>query len=277
MHGLGRKNASILTLLYMFRRMSRIFPVLLMVFWSLCACDSSESQGEPDLLYGFPSVAAPATVPDAVAEAYAEDAAQLAFEIVREVDRDAASVVLPEALQETFFNALGHVWHVTGIPERDSVVVHYGIHPYPTYSLHDVVVGVHLSAPWVQSWIDGDALTGEPSIDRITQAWDLTLAERLDPFCSLCYVILHTEQPINTLALAVEFTDIEGVRYAEPSALAGAGDSIDVTSLDDAVELVYSKGFGDCPAGCINRRYWRFRVAVDGSVEFLESYGSPLP
>ena len=257
--------------------MIRLLPILLVALSVLSACDSSESADASDPLYGFPGIVAPPSLPDSVAEAYAEDAAYLAFEIVREVDGDVADIVLPEGLRGTLFNALGHVWHETNMPARDSVVAQYDIHVFPGRSLHEVIVGVDTSASWIQAWTDGDVLTGEPAIDRLVNDWNLMLDDPLDADCSLCYVVLRTNEPLNILALAAEFTGIEGVRWAEPNGRIGDGNTIEVAPAENAVELLYSKGFGDCPAGCILRHYWRFSVAADGSVEFLESYGSPLP
>lgn len=36
-------------------------------------------------------------------------------------------------------------------------------------------------------------------------------------------------------------------------------------------------GWGDCPAGCINRHQWRFDVRPDGTLTLLEETGEPLP
>ena len=41
-------------------------------------------------------------------------------------------------------------------------------------------------------------------------------------------------------------------------------------------QLTYSHGWGDCPSGCIHRRYWQFNVYPDCSVEFVTSYGDPV-
>ena len=36
-------------------------------------------------------------------------------------------------------------------------------------------------------------------------------------------------------------------------------------------------GWGDCPAGCINRHVWRYEVAPDRTVRLVEETGEPLP
>lgn len=36
-------------------------------------------------------------------------------------------------------------------------------------------------------------------------------------------------------------------------------------------------GWGDCPAGCINRHVWTFEVGADGAVKLLTETGDPVP
>ena len=257
--------------------MIRSIPILLVGVILLGACDSTESPSGPTTAYGFPNIAAPPPLPDSVAQQYVEDAALLAFQITRGVEGDAASIVLPEPLRETLYNALGHVWHSSNLPARDSVIVQFDIHPFHLHSVHRLRVSVETEADWIQAWIDGEIMTGNAEVDQITQEWALTLEEPLDPNDPFPTAQLYSEEARNLLSLSSEFEGIEGVRYSNPRTYAGDGNTIDVAPRENAIELVYSRGFGDCPSGCIGRHYWRFSVAADGSVEFLESYGSPLP
>ena len=41
--------------------------------------------------------------------------------------------------------------------------------------------------------------------------------------------------------------------------------------------VVVTKGWGDCPAGCINRHTWTYEVDGSGSVRLVEEAGDPLP
>lgn len=36
-------------------------------------------------------------------------------------------------------------------------------------------------------------------------------------------------------------------------------------------------GWGDCPAGCIDRHTWTYDVSADGDVVFVGETGDPLP
>ncbi|MEW5991742.1 MAG: hypothetical protein AB1736_10425 [Chloroflexota bacterium] len=44
-----------------------------------------------------------------------------------------------------------------------------------------------------------------------------------------------------------------------------------------AYRITLTLGWGDCPAGCINRHAWAFEVTGDGQVTLLEESGVPMP
>ncbi|TAK00733.1 MAG: hypothetical protein EPO36_07640 [Chloroflexota bacterium] len=46
---------------------------------------------------------------------------------------------------------------------------------------------------------------------------------------------------------------------------------------DGAYRVSLTVGWGDCPAGCINRHVWTFEVTADGQVTLLEESGDPVP
>ncbi len=45
----------------------------------------------------------------------------------------------------------------------------------------------------------------------------------------------------------------------------------------DGYRLEFEVGWGDCPAGCIDRHRWTYEVARDGSVELIAEEGPPVP
>ena len=49
----------------------------------------------------------------------------------------------------------------------------------------------------------------------------------------------------------------------------GASRWVQVNEMPDAFILTFVAGSGDCPAGCINHDYVKFRVGRDGSVKKL--------
>lgn len=67
---------------------------------------------------------------------------------------------------------------------------------------------------------------------------------------------------------ATELTpDIIGAsRYWEATPLAAGGYTI-----------VMTVGWGDCPAGCIERHVWTYDVAADGGLELVSEVGDEVP
>lgn len=45
----------------------------------------------------------------------------------------------------------------------------------------------------------------------------------------------------------------------------------------DGWEVTMHAGWGDCPAGCINRHEWVYGVSPAGDVELLRESGDPVP
>jgi hypothetical protein len=46
---------------------------------------------------------------------------------------------------------------------------------------------------------------------------------------------------------------------------------------DGAFQITMTLGWGDCPAGCVERHTWIYNVAADGQLTLVEESGDPLP
>lgn len=203
-------------------------------------------------------------LPDSVRQAYEEDAAQLAVRYVQRRTPGSGAVELPDDRVELFYNALVHVYNADQIPERDEVV---DIHTFPRYNTHEVIVAVDTTVGWTEAWQAGERLTGQPDIDALLEDYELSVEYK--PSSAQSYALVRSETPINPVALSEQFESIGGVVYAEQNGYAGDGNDIEATVESDAVVLTYSRGWGDCPAGCIHREAWTFRVEGDGTVRFV--------
>jgi hypothetical protein len=51
----------------------------------------------------------------------------------------------------------------------------------------------------------------------------------------------------------------------------------EATPTADGFQVVVELGWGDCPAGCINRHRWTYRVGPDGTTTLLSETGDPVP
>jgi hypothetical protein len=75
------------------------------------------------------------------------------------------------------------------------------------------------------------------------------------------------------IALDPHFT---GLQPKNPD-LIGACCFYEATTTADGYQVNVELGWGDCPAGCINRHRWSYSVAPDGSTTLLSETGEPVP
>lgn len=244
------------------------------------SCDLTDSNGDDqyDWTKGK-TITRPddSAIPDSTKLLYWEDAGLLAL---RDVQADSAAkyslIEIPDELVQLYYAGLIHIYHAEKIPERDSVVSLYKIHMYSTISLHSLLVDVDSSKEWTRAWRNGRRLTGNAQVDELMERYSL----ELDGYYSwpdLQLAVLRSQKPLNILALGRSFGKVSGVIYAEPNGVMGDGNNITASIQPEFLRCVFSVGYGDCPAGCIARRFWEFQVGYDGKVTFVRSYGSPPP
>ena len=69
----------------------------------------------------------------------------------------------------------------------------------------------------------------------------------------------------------------EGAMPLDPQMI-GASRWWEAAANDDGTYSVkVTLGWGDCPAGCINRHTWTYRVGGDGGLTLVEEAGDPVP
>jgi hypothetical protein len=139
-----------------------------------------------------------------------------------------------------------------------------------------IAVDADPTLPWMQQLSMGNVPTGTPAIDQLLATYGMTLANyHVFPWGHAA--AFSTEANVNIPALCALFAAQPGVNYAEPDGGCCDGNRITDSVYTDHVNLVYSYGWGDCPAGCTMRRFWEFNVFPDCSVEYVGSYGAALP
>ena len=246
--------------------MRKSFFTLLLLGWAILA------NGQI-----IPSVC---TAPDSIVAQYRADAYRLALQkIYRRHLPERDSIRIPRAHADTVLRALVAVYNATTLPARDSVVNRYAIHSFPAPVLNSLMIAADSGHSWMQQLSAGNAPTGYAPLDNILAAYDL----RRDYYYSFSsafgydVVTFTTDSSYNLPPLTQRFGAIPGVLYADLKSVIGDGNNITDSIYADHVELIYSYGFGDCPAGCTGRRFWKFKVYFDCSVEFVRGYGTPLP
>jgi len=222
----------------------------------------------------FRSTVDDSKVPESLRAAYREDAARLALRDL--LARGYAGIEIPHDAVQPYYDALVLVHNATGLPARDSVVDVYGIHTFPqpaTRSLYTIVAG---DQEWAQRLARDSVPTGDAVVDRLLSDYALSFDRAHTLSTGELLIVLRSALSLNVAALAPQFVVAPGVRASQPNGAFGDGNDIDATR-GDAILVDYSVGYGDCPSGCINRRFYHFAAHADGTVEYLGASGAPPP
>lgn len=216
-------------------------------------------------------------IPDSIKTKLKEDASLLAL---RDVHADPQSkqdlITIPQELIDFYYYGLVHVYNDMNIPQRDSVFSIHNIHAFRRPEHHSIIVAVDSNKSWTNNWRLGNRLTGNSQIDGLVLNYDLRLMNYYS-YAILHAAVLESPKPINIYALGKKFQSIDGVIFAEENRTGGDGDDINASIEAEFLSIEFSKGWGDCPAGCIYRHYWLFNIKFDGSVSFIKSYGDVIP
>lgn len=223
------------------------------------------------------SVVSSCLASDSVIENYQDDADRLTVKRIFTINASYKdSVKIPKPWSDTIMNALLAVYNATILPARNTVVS-LNIHTFPNLTLSNVYVTADSNQTWMQQLHNNVVPTGYTTLDSLMDKYNLHLIQYHDNYHINLYhrITFKSDSNLNISALSNLFETLNGVAYSDPNNGCCDGDNIQCVIYPSFVRLVYSKGWNDCPSGCINRHYWEFKVYYDCSVEFIGEYGSP--
>jgi Secretion system C-terminal sorting domain len=216
------------------------------------------------------------SAPAAVRAFYDNDASQLAVRMMQNHPSWQDSVTIPADLYERAMSMLLAVYNATQLPERDTVVECLAIHTFPSIWPYSVLVAAASSETWAQKYEDGIFPTGNAAFDGLITQYNLANGGSFQIGPSIFFTIT-SEKALNPTALVALFEAVPGVNFAELDGVFGDGNNIQLQpTLIEDVEMTYTVAWGDCPAGCIFERNWKFRVNLDCQVQFVEVWGNEL-
>jgi hypothetical protein len=73
-----------------------------------------------------------------------------------------------------------------------------------------------------------------------------------------------------------QYPTFSGIGPADPNLIGGCC-SWQGVETEEGYAVTFEVGWGDCPAGCIDRHAWTFSVTRDGAVTLVDDRGSPVP
>ncbi|MCC6721629.1 MAG: T9SS type A sorting domain-containing protein [Bacteroidia bacterium] len=207
---------------------------------------------------------------------YKNDADRLALRRIYKSNLDYKNeTAIPDQLSDTILKVLIAVFNAKTLPQVDTITSLLKIHSFPSPVLNDFHFRVDTNLSWSKNLRRSILPCNEPKIDSIIELYHLKIRNAYD-FIGDYMITLSSDSNYNLFPLTEYIEKIQGIRYCEVNGFIGDGSDISDSVKNDRVVLTYSYGWGDCPAGCIYRRYWRFNIYYDCSVEFVRSYGSKL-
>jgi hypothetical protein len=175
------------------------------------------------------------------------------------------TVILPQWAAQRAFQAIAWLWLDSGLAERDTVFDVYALREHGDNDFHSI------------DCVCGDQSKYQALLDSFQFSRDTTLP----------LLLFRSPLLLNTIGVASGVNEclgyprkgVPGVPFicAEPNWFGGDGDWVTATFEQNGTVVEFSVGYGDCPAGCLRRRSWKFGVSSDGKVQFLGATGDHPP
>ena len=223
-------------------------------------------------LLSFRLSAQPCDLNSAIDSVYSFDASMLAL---REMNSGtdsvwSDSVSIPDSLIDKYLELISTVY-LLNTGTTDTIFNHYQIHVFPDIPYQHLSMRVDGSYGWIKVFLQDSVSSGNAVFDSIIHLYDFKL-EYYYSFATSDAMTIKTNRTLNVKALENTFEKIDGLSDVYAPSIAGDGDNIETDLRNDTAFMVFSKGWGDCPAGCINKQYWEFTV-TDCQAQFDRSYG----
>ncbi len=160
---------------------------------------------------------------------------------------------------------------------RQKFPVTTDLHALPDGNMRDTLVAVFKDAPWRDNWEAGTLKTSNAALDALLTEYKLAAVQKVITFDDSTVFKLTFEHPLNIRGIVTRIKNTsDRIKYTEINGLVGDGNNIAFQQGKGQKKYDFSRGWGDCPSGCINRRHWVVTIATNGDMTIEES-GSPLP
>jgi len=214
---------------------------------------------------------------DFIAENYAATAKQLIF---RDIIRDSAAhpgFANPHFNSkevDNILDALEAIYRLN-IPESDTVFEIAQIRARPFYSMNSLMIEVDTAAPEVKALIDNKP-TGNPLLDSLLNEYQFNEVETAYSYPRFNWLTISSEENLNLLPIRDALSKLPFFYHVEFNYIIGGGNNISL-KRGNGLTFNFEIGWGDCPAGCIYKRHWVFKVDDHCNASFINSYGQPYP
>lgn len=211
-------------------------------------------------------------------QAYERDVKDLALRRIIAFDHpDKSAVEIPQIWQDSIWNGLAAIFNSLNIPERDTIFNIFCIHhdsPQQSALVDEIYISTNTA--WTYDSLTLHLNTGNPVLDSFLLRHGIIYRSVFAPGI----IRAQTARIINTQALMDSLETFPEVNYTEPVFYAGDANQIRYRTENGEQFFDFHLRWGDCPAGCINRRIWQFKVSSGCTVQYLgktDQFGGGYP
>lgn len=190
------------------------------------------------------------------------------------------SLFLPDELENDIFGRFGQIYCMTDSPERDTVLDSLRIHARGYLSSNRFSIYINKDELWQQNFYNEIIPTGNSFIDSLYTTLEFEIIDKREfSFTLQRYWIeieANIEDNMNIIHLGEVLANHDDISLS--SGLNTTDGNEMFLEIDDENNFIFTfkRGWGDCPSGCIHKRYWEFKVTENCEAEFVRSYGSFL-
>jgi len=241
--------------------MKKFLPLLIALIF-ISSCEDNNSLGLESI-----------ELSDAIVESYSRDAKMLyMYEIFLDsTNQNRNNPIIDEDEITSILKIIQAVYDLK-IPERDTVFQVYPIRARYCFSLSSVSLRVNPDLSEIQNLSDEIFPTGKSELDELLNFYGFDSVRLSYSYPRFPWMTIYTDKEFNMIPVENELEELSSIEIAEFSkGCIGDGNNITLERFEDYAIISFSIGSGDCPAGCIKRRYWEFRVA-NGRARLMRSY-----
>jgi hypothetical protein len=181
--------------------------------------------------------------------------------------REASDVWIPQALATEIDADLKKIRQRFGQLEP--------IRARPENDLYSLLLEVAQDAPWRAAWEAGTLTTGDAAVDDLLRTYKAVRVQRITSLNDSVIFALHFQDPLNPRELVRRFDAVSTFISGHPNGIVGDGNQITRESSGAARIYTFSRGWGDCPSGCIYRRDFKVTLNLKGDMTLEESGDDP--
>ena len=214
-------------------------------------------------------------IPKQLERKFRRDAARIALRLDAEKeDLRYLGVIIPMSNIEMIYGILTQIYKQD---ETAKSIAKCNVHTFPNPSIDQLVIIYEKDIDWATPLREGISETESLEINDLLHEFDLVIEKHLPWNDTQSALTIRSKEPLNMAALAGQFMDIEGVVDIDLGIPKIGGNDIIFSRISNGWEIEYMLKFGAYLSGGGKKHSWKYRMLDDGSLQFIEESGSPIP